>query len=113
MEEQTFSGPLQVQLKNALDTIKDKFLKEKIIKLPDRPESMRIWNYPFQAVQEILANAIYHKSYQIHEPITVRITNEELEITSHPGFDRSIQDIDIEARRIRSRSYRNRRIGDF
>lgn len=113
MEEQIFQGPLQYQLKEALETIRGKYLVEKIIKHDDQPESSRIWNYPLRAVQEILANAVYHKSYEIPEPITVRITEEEIEITSHPGFDRSILDADIAAERIRSRSYRNRRIGDF
>lgn len=113
MEEQVFEGPLQNQLKEALDVIQARFLREKIIKQADQAQSARIWNYPYPAVQEILANAVYHKSYQVSEPITVRITETEIEITSHPGFDRSIRDEDIEARRIRSRVYRNRRIGDF
>lgn len=112
MEEQIFQGPLQNQLQDALNTIQGRFLKEKIIKHTAGPSS-RIWNYPYRAIQEILANAIYHKSYQIFEPITIRITETEIEITSHPGFDRSIRDIDIDQQRIRSRTYRNRRIGDF
>ena len=56
---------------------------------------------------------MYHRSYQINEPITVRITNESIEITSFPGFDRSISNKDIEKGEIRSMMYRNRRIGDF
>ena len=36
-----------------------------------------------------------------------------MEITSFPGFDRSITDDDIAQGRIRGRTYRNRRIGDF
>lgn len=113
MEEQIFQGPIQVQLKDALDSIRNRYLREKIIKNKDGSPSTRIWNYPYQAVQEILANAVYHKSYQISEPVTVRITEEEIEITSHPGFDCSISDADIQGGRIRSRIYRNRRIGDF
>ena len=36
-----------------------------------------------------------------------------MEITSFPGFDRSISDKSIENYEIRARIYRNRRIGDF
>lgn len=64
-------------------------------------------------MEEILANAVYHRSYQIQEPITVRITQTAMEITSFPGFDRSISDEKIAAYDIRARVYRNRRIGDF
>lgn len=60
-----------------------------------------------------LRNAIYHKSYQIHEPVTVRIEADKIEITSTPGPDRSISDEDISRYQMRTRRYRNRRIGDF
>ena len=72
-----------------------------------------MYNYPLKAVEELLSNAVYHRSYQIGEPITVRITPQELEITSFPGFDCSITDEDIRQHRFRARRYRNRRIGDF
>lgn len=113
MVEKIFEGPIQTQLKDALLYLKNYAIKEKIIKSASQAKATRVFNYPFQALEEILANAVYHRSYQIHEPITVRITPTEIEITSHPGFDTSIQDKDIEKYEIRSRVYRNRRIGDF
>lgn len=64
-------------------------------------------------MEELLSNAVYHRSYQISEPITVRITPAAIEITSFPGFDRSITNEAIERFDIRARIYRNRRIGDF
>ena len=64
-------------------------------------------------MEEALSNAIYHKSYQIREPITVTVTPERMEITSIPGPDRTISDEDIQNRHMISRRYRNRRIGDF
>lgn len=112
MIEQTFSGPIQRQLRNALSYIKS-MLKEVTIKVKDKAEAIKFWNYPYAAIEEILSNAVYHRSYQIREPIQVRITNESIEITSHPGFDRSITDEAIEKYDIRAKIYRNRRIGDF
>ena len=69
--------------------------------------------YPYRAVEEILANAVYHRSYQVHEPVTVRITPSGMEVISFPGLARSITDEDIADKIIRGRTYRNRRIGDF
>lgn len=113
MIEKAFTGPIQRQLSDALAFIKNYTLKEVVIKSADRAEATRISNYPYAAIEEILANAVYHRSYQEKEPITVRITSESIEITSFPGFDRSISDKDIAELRIRARVYRNRRIGDF
>lgn len=113
MTEKVFTGPLQVQLMDALQYLKNYILRQKVIKHSDRAEADRIWNYPYRAVEEILSNAVYHRSYQIQEPITVRTTPDAMEITSYPGFDRSITDADIAEGNIRGRIYRNRRIGDF
>ncbi|MDD7184402.1 MAG: putative DNA binding domain-containing protein [Oscillospiraceae bacterium] len=113
MTEKVFTGPIQRQLKDALAYIKNYTLKEVTIKDRNKAEATKIFNYPYTAIEEILSNAVYHRSYQINEPITVRITSESIEITSFPGFDRSISDESIEKYQIRSRIYRNRRIGDF
>lgn len=113
MTEKVFTGPIQRQLSDALAFIKNYTLKEVVIKSADKAEATRISNYPYAAIEEILANAVYHRFYQEKEPITVRITSESIEITSFPGFDRSISDKDIAELRIRARVYRNRRIGNF
>lgn len=113
MVEKSFTGPIQRQLKDALMYINNYVLKEKVYKFEDKEEAKRIFNYPYRAIEELLTNAVYHKSYMVNEPITIRITPKELEITSFPGFDRSITDQNIKDFKIRSRIYRNRRIGDF
>ncbi len=113
MVEKTFTGPIQRQLSDALAYIKNYAVKEAVIKNDDEAESQRVLNYPMKAIEEVLANAVYHRSYQVNEPITVRMTRSGIEVTSFPGFDRSITDEDISAFNIRARVYRNRRIGDF
>ena len=113
MTEKTFTGPIQRQLRDALAYLRNYSIKEMVIKHRNRAEAERVWNYPYAAVEEILANAVYHRSYQVNEPITVRITPSGMEITSFPGFDRSISQRDIDQQQIRARVYRNRRIGDF
>ncbi|MDE6593066.1 MAG: putative DNA binding domain-containing protein, partial [Oscillospiraceae bacterium] len=113
MVEKVFTGPIQRQLNDALGFIKNYILKEAVIKSENTAEAERVFNYPYAAIEEILANAVYHRSYQINEPITVRVSPSGMEITSFPGFDCSISDESIERQDIRARIYRNRRIGDF
>lgn len=99
--------------REALHYIQRNFLRETVIKHPDRAEATRVWNFPYAAMEEALANAVYHRSYEEREPIEVRISNEELAILSFPGPDRSIRLEDFQAGRAVSRRYRNRRIGEF
>ena len=113
MTEKIFTGPLDRQLKDSLSYIKNYIIKEKISKVSDAAEAIRIYNYPYAAVEEALCNAVYHKSYQIGEPVTVMITPEKMEITSLPGPDRTITDEDLKNFHLISKRYRNRRIGDF
>ena len=113
MTEKIFKGPLDRQLRDALAYIRNYIIKEYVTKVPDSELAVRAFNWPYQAVEEALSNAVYHRSYQIHEPITVTITPEKMEILSHPGPDRSITDEHLENRVLISRRYRNRRIGDF
>lgn len=98
---------------DALEYIKNYIIKEVVLKEKNKVEAIRISNYPYAAVEEILSNAVYHRSYQINKPITVRITPEAIEITSFPQFDRSIFDEGIRNYEICVKLYRNRRIGDF
>ena len=113
MEERIFKGPLDEQLQTALRYIVNTVIAEKIFKVPNKEEAIRVKNYSYEAIEEFLSNAIYHKSYQMHEPVTVRIEADKIEITSIPGPDRSISDEDIQRYQMRTRRYRNRRIGDF
>ena len=113
MKERIFTGPLDRQLRDALAYIQNYVIAEYVTKVPDRAEAIRVYNWPYRAVEEALSNAVYHRSYQIHEPITVTITPEKMEILSLPGPDRSITDDDLEKRVLVSSRYRNRRIGDF
>ena len=113
MTEKVFVGSLDRQLKDALSYIQNYIIKEKIKKDATKAEANRLYNFPFAAVEEALSNAVYHKSYQIGEPITVTITPGKMEITSLPGPDRTITDEDIKNCHLVSKRYRNRRIGDF
>ena len=111
--EKTFKGPLHIMLQDALSHIHSMVIEEKVVKYPDRPDADRFFNYPFPAIEEALCNAVYHRSYEIREPVEVRVLPDSLTIGSFPGPDRSIRDQDIRALRFLSRRYRNRRVGEF
>ncbi len=111
--EKTFEGPVQKQLTDSLSYIKTNIIKGKVIKYSDRAEADRIFNYPYEAIEEALANAVYHRNYELREPIEVRILPEAIEIISYNGVDPSLKQADFEKGVVRIRRYRNRRIGDF
>lgn len=89
-DEKTFSGPLARMTREALGYIQRNYLRETVIKHPDRAEATRVWNFPYAAIEEALVNAVYHRSYEEREPIEVRISRDELVVLSVPGPDRSI-----------------------
>ena len=111
--EKIFKGPLHYQLREALQYIQNSVIKEKIIKYPDRAEADRFYNYPYAAIEEALANAVYHKAYDVREPIEVRIEPDYMEIISHPGPDRSVTIEGLKEFKVSNRRYRNRRIREF
>ncbi len=112
-DEKTFEGPLSRITREALGHIQATHLKQTVVKHPQRAEAERFWNFPYAAVEEALVNAVYHRSYEIREPIEVRITPEEMVVLSFPGPDRSIRLEDLKQGKAVSRRYRNRRIGEF
>jgi len=56
---------------------------------------------------------VYHKGYDIREPIEVRVEKDRIEIVSFPGPDRSVTVEGLKEFNVFNRRYRNRRIGDF
>jgi ATP-dependent DNA helicase RecG len=111
--EKTFKGSLFKQIRNLLEYLKSVVLTEKIIKIPEQAEALRIWNYPYQAVEEIVANAFYHRSYENVSPIEISVYPDKLVVLSFPGPLPPVDKEMLKKKKIISREYRNRRIGDF
>jgi len=111
--EKVFKGPLHQQLGDALRYIQNSVIAEKVTKVADRAQAKRCFNYPYAAVEEVLVNAVYHRSYEQREPIEVRVNPDCIEIVSYPGPDPSIKLSALNSKRIIARRYRNRRIGEF
>lgn len=113
LRERSFDGPVQQQLRSALQYLKNNVIYEEVVKHDDVAEADRHFNYPYAAIEEALSNAVYHKGYDSREPIEVRVLPDRIEILSHPGADRSISIEGLREFRAVSRRYRNRRVGEF
>ncbi|MET3129601.1 ATP-dependent DNA helicase RecG [Arcicella rosea] len=111
--EKNFDGPIQQQLVDVSNYIKNQVIKSKTVKIKGEAIAKSFHNYPFAAIEEALANAVYHKNYEIREPIEIRILPDCLEIISYGGTDPSIRKDDLNNGVIRARRYRNRRIGEY
>lgn len=111
--EKVFTGPIYMQLRSALQYIKNIVLKEEVRKIPGQAEALRFFNYPYEAIEETLANAVYHRSYEHRSPIEVNIRHNCIEILSFPGPLPPLNNESFKKPRVIARDYRNRRIGDF
>lgn len=111
--EKSFHGPLHRMIREALDYIQRNYISEIVIKHPGKAEATRVRNFPFDAIEEVLVNAVYHRSYEEREPVEVRVYADELVVLSYPGPDRSVRLDQLRRGRAMARRYRNRRIGEF
>ena len=111
--EKKFTGPVQRQIGQVFEYLRSNVLVEKVIKQPGKAEAAHVWNYPFEAIEEAVVNSVYHRNYQEHEPITIRIEANRLIIYNVGGPDRSIRMEDLQKGRAIPKRYRNRRLGDF
>jgi ATP-dependent DNA helicase RecG len=114
IEIEPIKGPVYQIIRRTLDYIKTMVIRQKVAKVSTKAEADRTYNYPYQALEEIIVNALYHRSYQEREPVEISIMPEQIEVVSYNGADRSIRLEDLRAgKRIHARRYRNRRLGDF
>lgn len=111
--EQIFDGQIHNQLRDALHYFRTFVLKEKILKSSKKPESDRFFNYPFEAIEEALSNAVYHRGYDNDSTIEVRIYPSRIDIISYPGPLLPLNKEKLRNNEFDVRRYRNRRIGEF
>jgi ATP-dependent DNA helicase RecG len=111
--EKLFTGTIIQQIRDVLQYFKSTIIEELVVKSANQAESIRFFNYPFQAVEEALVNAVYHKSYERENPVEIQIHKDKIEILSFPGPMPPINQAMLKKRRVVARDYRNRKIGGF
>jgi len=111
--EKIFTGPIWKQVQDVLDYINTTVIEEKVVKIQGKAESERFYNYPYNALEEALVNAVFHKSYRDAEPVEIRIYVDSIQIINYPGLAKWINFEKFSVGKIRGRKYRNRRIGEL
>ena len=107
-------GPVPKMINETLSYLRTNVIKQRISKPSDNEKSVKIFNYPYQAFEEAVVNALYHRDYMEREPVEITIEPTHIDILSYAGPDRSISAEAIrEARKLKARRYLNRRLGDF
>lgn len=114
IEVPKITGPVPKMIKESLSYLRTNVIKKQITKPTDDEKSDKIYNYPYQAFEESVVNALYHRDYQEREPVEITIEPSHVDILSYAGPDRSITTEAIKsAKKLKARRYRNRRLGDF
>lgn len=114
IEEQIFRGPVHTQIRQVLDYLNA--LSTKMVqKVPNQAEAQTTVAFPFEAMEEAIVNAVYHRSYEGNpEPIKVYLYPDRMAIISYPGPVAGIQRKHFQPdNAIPEVPYRNRRIGEF
>lgn len=112
--EKIFRGPVQDQIRDVLDFFKSNIIEEIITKSDEKAEAVRFYNYPYQAIEETVVNAVYHKSYERPNPVEIQIMDDKIEILNFPGPMPPVdQKMLQQKKRIITREYRNRKLGDY
>jgi len=111
--EKLFTGSIIQQIRDVLQFFKSNIVEELVTKSAYQAESIRFFNYPFQAIEEAVVNAVYHKSYERENPVEIQIHKDKIEILSFPGPMPPINQAMLKKQRVVARDYRNRKIGGF
>lgn len=107
-------GPVPKMIKETLSYLRTNVIKKRIAKSDDTEKSDKAYNYPYQAFEEAVVNALYHRDYHEREPVEITVEPTHIDILSYAGPDRSISAESIKAaKKLKARRYRNRRLGDF
>ena len=98
------TGSVPQMIQATMERFRNLIIREKVIKVPNQMEALRIFNYPYQAIEEAVVNAFYHRDYMSFEPVTIEIEPDCINIMNFPGIDRSISEKTIaEGKRFAAR----------
>ena len=114
MEEWVFRGPIPDQIRSTLNFLRS-IGGEQVRKVEGQPEAERTFAYPMEALEEAVANAVYHRGYDgPSEPTKVYIYPNRIEIVNYPGPVSGVRHEQLEPGQPGPMApARNRRIGEF
>lgn len=83
MVAKTFTGPIWKQYYACLKYIQDNYLRQVTVRKEGVSTNRMVANYPYKAVEELLANAVVHKNYETDKSIQIYITEREIDIVNY------------------------------
>ena len=99
IEVPKITGPVPKMINETLSYLRTNVIKQRITKPSDTEKSIKVFNYPYQAIEEAVVNALYHRDYMEREPVEITIEPTHIDILSYAGPDRSISAEAIKAAR--------------
>ena len=114
IEVDPIRGSVPMMIEKTLSYLSTNVVKKQILKPKDSEKSDKCYNYPYQALEETVVNSLYHRDWTIREPVEITIEPDRISILNFSGPNHTIPMEAIrEGKSLRSRRYRNRRLGEF
>jgi len=114
IEVEPIRGSVPMMIEKTLNYLRYNVVKKMIVKPKDDEHSDKFYNYPYQALEEAVVNSLYHRDWTIREPVEITIEPDRISILNFSGPNHTIpMEAVREAKSLRSRRYRNRRLGEF
>ena len=104
MGSRYIKGPLWKQYDNVVGYISDNFLDTITVREDGEALNRKVDNFPFVAVEELVANAIVHNNYENGKPIQIYVSQEQINIVN---YNKPLPPLKIED--LNSRSFFNER----
>lgn len=83
IESKKFSGPIWKQYYNIVNYINNNYLNVCVLRENGQIENRQIANYPFVAIEELVANAIVHNNYENGKPIQIYVSEKQINIVNY------------------------------
>lgn len=83
METKYFKGPIFKQYDAVVKYISDNYLNTIVIREDDVALNRKIMNFPYVALEELVANAIVHNNYENGKAIQIYISNKQINIVNY------------------------------
>ena len=114
IEEEIIKSPIHHQIKKSLEYL-ESLSSLTLRKVPGQAEIERTVAYPYEAMREVIVNALFHRSYEFPpEPTKIYLYPNKMEIISYPGPVEGINHKHLSGDvPIPEVPLRNRRVGEF
>lgn len=83
MESKLFKGPIWKQYYTIVDYINNNFLNTIVIREDGVANNKKVTNYPFIAIEELVANAIVHNNYENGKPLQIYVSEKQINIVNY------------------------------